>query len=148
MRRRALNATWFAPILLGLLWASGPSYARQWESSLASAGSLRTVIRAMSPSPIFSASLDASFDRSFFSQAKTTRQILDLADSNTRCDLITISGRDWAACRSNDTPNVTTNYLIRGDTIYEVSFSQGTRAGVRARIDRIFASLEALPREN
>jgi hypothetical protein len=87
-------------------------------------------------------------DRSFFARAHTTRQILELADADTRCDLVTISNREWAACRTGDAPSVTTNYMIQRDTIYEVSFSRGVPAEVRARIDRVFSTLEPLPREN
>jgi hypothetical protein len=52
---------------------------------------------------------------------------------------------NWqAACRSRDAP-VGTNHLILGDTIYEVSFSLGIPAEVRARIDRVFSTFEPLP---
>lgn len=87
-------------------------------------------------------------DRSFFARAETTRQILELADTDTHCDLVIISNREWAACRVGDAPNVTTNYMIQGDTIYEASFSLDVPAEVRARIDRILSTIEPLPREN
>lgn len=84
-------------------------------------------------------------ERDFFADAETTPEILELADDETQCELITISNREWAACRSNDAPTISTHYLIHDDMLYEVSFNEHVPAEARLRLDRIVSTLDPLP---
>jgi hypothetical protein len=87
-------------------------------------------------------------ERDFFERTETTRGILELEDGETQCELITISNREWAVCRSNDAPNIRTRYRIAGDMLYEVSFNDDVRGDVRLRSDRIFSTLDPVQGEN
>lgn len=86
-------------------------------------------------------------ERNFFARTATTPEILDLADDDTECTLVTISNREWAACRTSDAPGIRTHYLIQDDLLYEVSFNEDVPAEVRVRLDRVFSTLKPVSEE-
>jgi hypothetical protein len=86
-------------------------------------------------------------DRALFAAVKTTRAIPSLADDKTNCKLVTVSNREWAACRSDDAPNVRTYYLVRDDLLYEVSVTANAPDAARAVLDRMLSTLEPIAQE-
>jgi hypothetical protein len=63
-----------------------------------------------------------------------------------KCDLLTVSGRTWAACRSTTSPDSRTRYLVDDDKLYEISYTNDLPEAVRQQVDSILASFR--PRQS
>lgn len=87
-------------------------------------------------------------DRAFFADARTTRDIVRLANGDTHCRLTTSGSRDWATCQSADEPSTTVRYLIEAKILYEISFRADVTADVRRTIDAILTTFDTRPRSD